>query len=94
MEKTEVLMLDFICFYPLFLKVIHVTRSNTVIIYLVLSIASSFQKVLIEVYEVKSFWNWPYVMAAINSSGFGMNGFMSEAFENPEGLFFGNVGNL
>jgi len=25
-------------------------------------------------------------MAGINSSGFGMNGFMPEAFENPQGL--------
>jgi hypothetical protein len=31
------------------------------------------------------------VQAAINSSVFGVNGFMSEAFENPEGLSFGNV---
>lgn len=27
----------------------------------------------------------------INSSGFAMNGFMPEAFENPEGSFFENV---
>jgi len=26
-------------------------------------------------------------------SGFGMNGFVPEAFENPEGLSFGNIGN-
>jgi len=42
-----------------------------------------FQKVLTEVYEVKSFGNWLCVPAAINSSVFGKNGFMSEAFENP-----------
>lgn len=55
------------------------------------SVDVRFQNVLTEVYEVKSFWNWLCVQAAINSSGFGMNGFMSEAFENPEGLFFENV---
>jgi hypothetical protein len=31
------------------------------------------------------------VLAKISSSGFGMNGFMPEAFENPTGLSFGNV---
>jgi len=30
-------------------------------------------------------------MGKTNSSGFEMNGFMREAFENLEGLFFGNV---
>nr|WP_319272550.1 hypothetical protein [uncultured Draconibacterium sp.] len=53
-----------------------------------------FKKVLTEVYEVKSFFNWLCAQAVINSSVFGMNGFMSEAFENPEGVSFGNVGNL
>ncbi len=55
MEKAEVLMWGFIRFYPLFLKATHVTRLNTIIFCLVLFIASSFQKVLTEVYEVKSF---------------------------------------
>ena len=41
-----------------------------------------FKKVLTEVYEVKSFFNWLCAQAVINSSVFGMNGFMSEAFEN------------
>ncbi len=51
----EVLIWDFIRFYPLFLNVTHVTCLNTVFICLVLFVASSFQKVLTEVYEVKSF---------------------------------------
>jgi len=33
-------------------------------------------------------------MAEINSSCFEMNGFMPEAFENPESSFFENVGIL
>lgn len=43
-------MRDFIRFYPLFSKVAHVTRLNTIVIGLVLFIASSFQKVLTGVY--------------------------------------------
>nr|WP_321485534.1 hypothetical protein [uncultured Draconibacterium sp.] len=50
-----------------------------------------FQKVLTEVYEVKSFEIGIVLLARVNSSGLGMNGFMPEAFENPQGLFFGNV---
>ena len=38
------------------------------------SVNVGFQKVLTEVYEVKSFWNWHCALAGINSSGFGMNG--------------------
>ena len=55
------------------------------------SVNVGFQKVLTEVYEVKSFFFFLCALAKINSSGFGMNGFMPEAFENPEGLSFGNV---
>ena len=55
------------------------------------SVDVGFQNVLTEVYEVKSLGNQDRGTAEINSSVFEMNGFMSEAFENPEGLFFENV---
>ena len=55
MEKAEVLRWDFIRFYPLFLKVPPVPRLNTIIISLVLFIASSFQKVLTSYTSVKTF---------------------------------------
>lgn len=50
-----------------------------------------FQKVLTGVYAGYIFLESARVMDKTNSSDFGMNGFLPEAFENPKGLFFGNV---
>lgn len=49
-----------------------------------------FKKFLPEFMEVKSLGNWQGAPGKINSFSFGMNGFMPEAFENPEDLSFEN----
>jgi hypothetical protein len=55
------------------------------------SVGVGFQKVVTGVYAGYNFLKLACVTGKNNFFGFGMNGFMPEAFENPQNLFFENV---